>query len=384
MSDAATIAIAELGNPDQYEVKRAVPIFRAHTRRVFNEETGAYETKTVTEADLPVIAEHMRALEAEGRAFRLTEGHINPKGTEAQQPRLLGFQRNARFGTFGPEKVPCVLVDEYARREAIETLKNRPYRSAEFYRESKKITGAAALLRDPELNLGIVLYHHTPARGRDGATHYSATETPWYYAEPIMADEPKNDDLSPEEVEQYEKMCRYIAQKFPKVFAAAPGLPGGDNTAVPDGKKKDEQAMNFDATTQPELYALQQRLDEEKRQREKDRAALERVQKERDLEKVNGLLDRLESIEKFEINREETKLELLAADEAGRQRIAARIRRFHPKRPGEEPIEVYAGDVEGGNRERETTREQGEQAVKIATKEGVSYDEALARVRGKK
>ena len=173
--DATTLTLKSLGDPSQYQLMRSVPIFRAHTRQFVNDD-GTTEEREVTEADLLVIAEHMSALEADGMVFRLTNGHCNPFGDENEQPELLGYQTKARLSTFGPENVPCVMVDEYGKKEKISVLKNRPYRSAEFYRHDLVIKGCAALIRDPKLNLGAV-------------TYYGASQKPWYYSEALNVNE---------------------------------------------------------------------------------------------------------------------------------------------------------------------------------------------------
>ena len=59
--DAATISVSQLVHPRKFELKGAIPWFRRSC----------------------------------------------PVGVEHEQPELLGFGRNARVGTFGPENISC-------------------------------------------------------------------------------------------------------------------------------------------------------------------------------------------------------------------------------------------------------------------------------------
>jgi hypothetical protein len=208
IDDATLQSWRDLDNPDLYEVKRNVPIFRAHRRKAKDVHGKEIEI-VVTDDDLPVIARNMAALQTEeGVPARIVDGHIRPglDVPEAQQPALLGFAANPRFGRFGPKQTPCVLVDAYLKRDKLAIARERPFRSAEYYPEAQAIRGVALLLRDPQLDMGIVTYVET--------------KQPYLYAmENTMPDsihdrpDRADEEFSPQEVEHFEKLCRYMARK---------------------------------------------------------------------------------------------------------------------------------------------------------------------------
>jgi len=357
MTDAATISLELLGDPSQYQLLGSVPWFRAHRRK----KNDGTET-VVNNDDLREIAQHMQALEREGRLFRLTHGHINPVGDEDEQPELLGFARNARLDVFGPRRIPCVMVDEYARNDKLPILRERPYRSAEYYGKSKVITGAAALIRDPQLNLGAVLYN------RD--------HEPWHYAEALMPtpETMNNDDYSPEEVQQYERMCAYLARKWPKAFAP-------DATARRDdegtGENQPEQFQNGESL---EMYALRTEAESAKRKAEQARKELEAIRQEREAEKCQIIVDDLARHYRLDPAREvRTLLPLNAAE---REEHIAYIRANYSELPGGDPIELYRGHVEGEGFEVSPTASQYEATMSwLRAHPGMTYEQAVTAVR---
>src|SRR6202041_3106088 len=168
-----------------------------------------------TEDDLDEIAQNMREIQDEDGVFgRITDGHIIPNTKdkavpESAQPELLGMFANPRTGTFGPQDVPCVLVDTftYKRDKPI----GRLYRSAEYYPKAKTIRGMALLLREPELDMGVVPYNMGKGTPDDFYVCYAANfdEAVRINAmEPEKATEPT---YTPEEEMQFSKMCHFAA-----------------------------------------------------------------------------------------------------------------------------------------------------------------------------
>jgi hypothetical protein len=252
----ATLTIADLEDPDVYEVKRGVPIFRAHTRKV-KAPDGVESTIVVTDDDLPTIVANMTAAQIKEGVFgRIVDGHIKPAADapEKDQPALIGFQANARLGRL-PSGAKCIVADHFIRRDKLALAKERPFRSAEYYPGAKTITGTALLLRDPYLDLGTVTY-----MAERGLYLYLMEALPMADAAAM----PQDDDWTPEEVRQYERCMRYMAKKgvINYADAAGPGAPAANNTGlpaeVPAKKKEHDKPVEHarDAhVAQPALYA---------------------------------------------------------------------------------------------------------------------------------
>ena len=205
MNDDATLQSSrDLDNPNLYEVKRGVPIFRAHRRKAKDADGKEYEI-VVTDDDLPVIAKNMAALQAdENVPCRINDGHIKAGDDvpESRQPPLLGFAKNPRFGHFGPMRTPCVLVDTCIKRDKLPIARDRPFRSAEYYPHTKTIRGVALLLRDPQLDLGIVTYV-----GADNPYLYAMEDTMPDLNNDRKSDDEKDDDFTPDEDRRSTKRC---------------------------------------------------------------------------------------------------------------------------------------------------------------------------------
>lgn len=366
--DSTTLSLDAIGDPSQYTLKRSVPWFRAHTLK---KKDGS--ESTVTEDDLPEIAQHMQALEKEGRLFRLTQGHINLAGDEDEQPDLLAFARNARFDFFGPKRIPCVMVDEYARNDKLDTLRELPYRSAEYYPKKKLITGCGALIRDPELNLGAVLYSHD--------------SEPWHYAEAFRVDD-KEKEFSPEETAQMERMCHYMAKKFPKLFG--PEAMGPANAAAPEPVKEEEKKKEeekepeqFRATETPEFYAMKQETASAKREAEAAKAEAAALRKERETEKCQLIVSELARHYRLDPDREVKAL--LPLNASGRDEHVAYIKANYSELPGGDPIDLYRGnatDFEPGRNPNGAPKGFEKTMAILRANPGMTYDQAEAKAAG--
>lgn len=134
-----------------------MPIFKPHKRIKKGEEVYR-----ITEKDLPGIVRNIQRLEKEqGIVMRITDAHTKQVPTRSEsedQPNLFGFARNARIDYFGPDKEVGIVADEYYFPEYGEAASRLPFRSAEYYPQSKSIRGVAMLLQDPYLDLGMVAY----------------------------------------------------------------------------------------------------------------------------------------------------------------------------------------------------------------------------------
>lgn len=143
--------------PELWSVKTGVPIFCAHKRKGKDGKV-LYE---VGDKELEAICQHYKKLEKEsGVVPRIAIGHTDPDVKEQDQPEVIGFARNLRIGTFGPSKKKAILCDEWVEKNRAPERSKYPYRSVEFYPSRMEIAGVSLLKRDPQLDLGIVLYRH--------------------------------------------------------------------------------------------------------------------------------------------------------------------------------------------------------------------------------
>lgn len=383
MADVVKTSLADLRDPDKYICKKGVPWFRPHKRKLLNEKTGEWEEFEVTEADLPEIAENMQALESEGRAFRITNGHIDKLAKEKDQPELLGMALNPRLGKFGPKGIPAVLVDEYIRYDKAATVGERPYRSAEFYRQKKLITGAAALVRDPQLNLGVVLY--------------SEDDPVIIYGEAVPEMSSNDNDLSPEEVELFERFMKYMQrqqQSAQQPTQNAAGAMGPMNAAQPQPVGYQESDDMPQVIKPEDAVNYSERIESAEKRAEAAEKRLAEIENDRKREKSERLLDRLGEVEHFEFDRKEELELMMNTDDAGREKIAARIRKFHGKVPGHEdevPVDYSNDNRQLPERKKETPNPLSEEPVNyqevmdfVRSNPGVTYEEAEAKVKAKK
>lgn len=216
--DATLDFLARLNDPAQWVIVRDVPIFRPHTRR---NQDGSVKY-TVSEHDIENIAITGAAKEREnGVAGIITLGHrlVDPRAPEPQQPRVVGYLRNMRPGRFGPEQVPCDLVDAYYKRDDWDEARKYPFRSAEYYPAKREITGVALLVRDPELELGVVSY------AAPETAYYAREEGPVLFPECYMSQ--PSDRISSEKAKQILKddsaKGHPLTEKQKGLFGAAAG-----------------------------------------------------------------------------------------------------------------------------------------------------------------
>lgn len=258
--------IQDLEDPSKFRRVERVAVFKAHQRKCLSRD-GKPVTIRVTEDDLKQIANNTNAVYSNaGKPTRLTIGHIkqDPNYPEHLQPKLVGFAKDYRAelvkrpaGTF-----LAVTHVEYLRAdEADEVLRQYPYRSPEYDHEAKVFGGVALLTRDPWLDTGAVYV-------------YSAESNLIHY----QAGNPMNEDqLTPEEEMQYEKLCKYMKGKYPKL-AQYMDDPASTNVAIPG----EEMKMGYQKT--PEYTLLEQENRRLVTERELDQLAYQGVRFDRSVE----------------------------------------------------------------------------------------------------
>jgi hypothetical protein len=375
-------------SPDNFRVVRRVPIFIPH-HRSFADGSEVL----VTEADLPEIAAGMQEREREsGVVCRVTDGHIDPSAPEADQPELVGFARNATVGRFGPRQRPAILADLYIRRDRAKILSQRPYRSAEYYPGRKEIRGLALLLRDPQLDMGILYYskemkfYGVPVMPKTDDATLPDNATMPDDMNPDTGSAPDDDDTSPEEAAQFERCFRYMMKKYgnPKGWMQRyeESTPAGSNTTVPgmdddddDDDKNPPDTMPMKASSRsdsPLVYQLQTQVKQLIAERDRERA-------ERDRERVERVLDQVEI--SYEIDRKAELARMLKLTPQQREERLREIRRYHPQVPGTGMIRVYSGSVEGNNPDRPLSKEEMKRALQYQRDERISWEDAVLKAR---
>lgn len=224
MTDATLEFLKRLEDPDEWDITRNVPVFTVHSRK----SPEGDERYRVTEETLGDIGDNGESRESKkGVLGILTIGHRpnDKRIPETEVPKFakpIGVFKNQRKGVFGPKQEPCLLVDEYILKEHTKEAKQFPFRSAEYWPNRKEVTGVALLLRDPELDLGMVGYemmvaymreHGAPgsdnnARGSDMADPAAPVERTPPAAPAAPAGPP---GVQPDHWEQFQRCMKYAA-----------------------------------------------------------------------------------------------------------------------------------------------------------------------------
>jgi hypothetical protein len=209
-------------DPSKWVIKRNVPIFKPHVKR---DKDGNFLYE-VTEADLPEILANLQAAKQNLRVVpKVTLGHVHLQKDwpEQQQAPIVGYVPEARVGRFGAN--PAILGDIYVRKEDDAKVKGYPFRSADYYPQTKEITGVAMLIRDPELDLGMVSLHRDK-----GPCYQYALEND---AMPDPTEKPTMPVAGPEDEQHYANFCKYMAGKHPKLAQLMGAAMGPTNGAMP-------------------------------------------------------------------------------------------------------------------------------------------------------
>lgn len=379
-SDPTLDFLRRLDDPSQWVIVRGVPIFKEHER---TDRDGKLLYK-VGQAELEKAVRQYQRLAAEyGVVPRITIGHVNTdrNAPETAQPEVVGYARNLRIGQFGPAQTLAVLADCYYRKDAWERARRFPYRSAEYYPHSGEITGIALLVRDPQLDLGMVAYEREHPR-------YS------YAMENSVMDPTTNtaDVLSPEETQLAEKIMRYMCSKIPGLqqlaaapapaaqppapeqLAAAPPAP-----ALPsnDGDKKDGHPDQNRRTVDPVRY---QRLEADFRQLQQQYV---RAECQRQLERLQE--------EGFQFDlAQEVAVMVPMTPELRTQRLGY-IRQYYRQAPVAKdfiPVPVFAGQAPTSQGSRWLAQQPDEattdKIVQYQREHDCDWEEASAAILGKK
>lgn len=304
-ADATLTSLSAFDDPSQWDcITRGVPIFCEHHLKTKDSKGQVVEYSVDVNRLKRIAANAQKLFRERGVPIFFTDGHIipDPRVPQSQQPIIHGYGVNPRFGNFGPEKKPCVLVDMYTRKGHMPAVRELPFRSSDFQYDSDQITSVALLRTWPQLDLGFVHYRksqpfsYTTAAGNH-LSCYAANFTsenhnmpdPTFPPDANATNEPDmasmgagNDEYGKTKphVEQYMKECyphlkdyhdKHIVQAMGGMAAPSGtnGLPGaagasGDSPPGADPSAMSDPVMPY--SNDPAVMQYQRKVTDENQQ----------------------------------------------------------------------------------------------------------------------
>ena len=370
-----------LNDPSRYVVKRGVPVFQAHHRRIpkigpDGQPTGDLIDIDVSDEDLPAIAAAANEPAAADRADPVTVGHrhFEDDFPEAEQPPRAAYIWNYRTGR-GNDGRPAIIADIAYDRDLHDSYgpKRYPYFSVDYLVRAGKIHGGAVLIRRPALDLGVIPYQSLG--GGDFTVRYCDCHGATYMADETTT---KGDDWTAEDEVGYAgftDLAKSFAggtAKFAKYCAKYSAM--GSANATPPAP-----AANGNGTPGPDLptgYAAKiLELQESNRQ------ILLREKKTEIRRKLDGL-----KALGFKYDEEREVAYMASLDEAG---IDAHLTYMadHYQHDNGTMIETVRGDTsatyQAGQPTADPTRKPSNHDAALAylrSHPGTSYDAAIAAV----
>lgn len=433
-ADPTMTTLASFNDASQWEVIRDVPVLTTHQRAI-KDKDGRDVTVNVDQPRLQrILAILQQRLKQTGVVPRITEGHIlkGPNIPEKMQPEVLGFTPYFRLGTFGPERRPAILTDLYFWPGKLAKAREYPFRSAEIYPYefdpespyADQLTGVALLKKDPALDMGILTYGT-----RHGCYHYSMESAemdqdptklpgepaapppaPPAPAAPAAAAPPAAPEGPDPEFAQHFDRC--MGAKYPHMEAyyrdhvvkhyekpeappAPPAAPDAAPAAAPPAPAAPVAPPSMDK--EPELMSRETaaKMAQYERDIAEHKAALQvlnaRVAEEEKAKRL-ALYERdLASLQHegfdFDLKTELMDVSELTPDQFSRH--TKRIRdhyRQAPVGPARAGFTVYSGKLEtpGAGGADEVTPKQVNAATRLMDAEKLSYDQAIAKVTGRR
>lgn len=403
MTDPTLAALAKFDDRDHWaDIVPNVPIFVEHSIKT-RTANGTEKTITVDEARLRRIAANIVKAEREnGVVLKFFDGHTaDPKSTpQAQQPPILAYGRGATVGRWGPQQKLGILTTMYVRKGCGSVVSMRPHRSAEFYDSTDEITAVALLATDPRLDMGMVFYD----RREDGGYSLYLENRPMADEKPgetppekkPEGEQPPADGANMDDTKKKEFMT-YMAACYPKLdemhqkyMAAISGTnaqgppqpnqqqpPNQPPNQQPPMKKEPAQMAREDLPEQyakleaehgvlkTEVATLRESLQAEQYARAKSESQAAVNELARDGYKLPDAAKEVERLAKL--------------DAAGRVERIAEIRTCYQRLPVGGPIRL--ADVPAGG---EPTEREVDAAMQYTRDHpGTSYEDAIAKVRGK-
>jgi len=430
--DPTLESLRRFDDPGLWKIIPNVPIFDEH------DEYGkdGKITRRFDQRKLQEIVTKTERLERESGVIpKITIGHTlttnaktGQQPRETDQPPIVGYARQLHLGRFGPRKKLGILATFYFRRDQWQEAREYPYRSVEIYPTTNEITGIAILKRDPQLDLGLLTYSRD-ARGNEQLFYTMEGKMP----ETKIPGQPPAvpDPLEPDEKE-HEKFMRmlhkhpavqYMVKKYmeetgdkemeghAKYMSGSPaamwaqvddvdahdkdkagnshydknrmkddwhtnyqGAPAATNTFTPGDKSKPAEAQRMQRDQDAIRYSRMEReLEQIKAENQASQLRYQRAERERELIQLEA--------EGFEFNRTELIDDVAALPQEQYVKRVQFIRQYGRQCPvGTSFIRTPPLGDAGHSVKKTTSEAQRNQAVSLATRKGLTYDEALAEV----
>ena len=407
--DPTLESLRRFDDPGLWKIIPNVPIFDEH------DEYGkdGKITRRFDQRKLQEIVTKTERLERESGVIpKITIGHTigrdvktGQQPRETDQPPIVGYARQLHLGRFGPRKKLGILATFYFRRDQWQAAREYPYRSVEIYPTTNEITGIAILKRDPQLDLGLLTYSRD-ARGNEQLFYAMEGKMPEEYkpGAPPAVPAPKADG-APHEPEHEKFMhymhkhpaLRYMVHKYMAETgdhdmeghakymhhyeggapAPGPGLPAAGSTQTPafggEGHPKSDAERMQREQDAIRYGRMERELATIKAENATAMLRYQRAERERELIQLEA--------EGFEFNRAELIDEVAALPQEQYVKRVQFIRQYGRQCPvGTSFIRTPPLGDAGHPVKKTTSEAQRNQAVSLATRKGLSYDEALAEV----
>jgi hypothetical protein len=365
--------LSRLNDDSQWEIRRGIPIFESHTRvGADGKEIG------VSDEELQEIADRANwLLSSKGIPGRVTDRHTmrvreDGKGMEPVPGpvKLYGFQVNYRVAHTGLDQKKRVVCDWKLYPQYAAEADKSPYRSVEYQQSLKLIRGTAAMMIDPFLDMGMVVFSDDArdmtiySMGAGKVAEEKEKKPPEETPKPDQKPEPKpgeekpgeaknpeakpgeeqqkpeGEQPTPEEAKLFDKMCSYMRTKY-NLGEEWPASKSPEQTpGEQPGEKKQEIITPMQTTVTPEQYSALQ-------------ARVQGIELERDQERCRNLL--AEGLLGYSLSDAERQKELVKLTKIPAAERAERVTElqaiYAERKVPEGQLGIYSGHVEPGSKQ---------------------------------
>lgn len=396
--DPTLATLESLDDPNKFVTADNVPVFDEHDEY---DDDGKL-IRSFGEKELQTIADRCNARVAEsGNVATLTLGHTLDDAPETEQPPVVGYARNFRVARFGPSQKLGLLATFHYLKDRFDEAKQYGQRSIEYWVKDKFIDTIALLKRTAERPLGVVTFRkkglvklrYSMADDQADRTENEADDQEYAKFRRFM--KKYQDEESQQEVEDGEVPDKNFKGGNQGAQAAAMWAQTDDKkarVATKDGSAYDSDKMDGNwhsrQSKRGEVDRMQRdqesirysRMEAEVAAVKKENAEIlakyRRSARERDLIQLEA--------EGFQIDRAEELAAVENLEDAAYTSHLERVRKNYRRLPVGRMVGVFDGPVDPsgpGKANGATTKDQSEEAVKLAYSKKISFDEALREVK---
>jgi|SRR5579859_315517 len=427
--DPTIASLQQILQSGEYEAIENVPIFDENTFEYVDAETKEKRSFHFDRSYLEeVVANCNKRAKTTGDLIPIGPGHTSKDLTqpETSQPPIWAYAAQLHLGPFGLARKLAILATFFVKKIYKDQVAQFPRRSVELWTGQKFIDWIALCKRTPQRDLGLLTFQndlklrYEMGFDMEEKDKYDPTKPP-DKNEPAMPHEsevpeaPHEDEPAPGvPPEHHEHFMKSIKHHFPKLhemhahymkscggkehFGAGPGMPGAGNTFIP-GDSEHPKKLNEVERMQKESENIRfTKLEAGMKQLAERNKALEIENADTKLRFEKAECERLVQAleyEGFQLDRAEEVKGLVPLSAEARGKRLDYIRKHYKQDPtgkleipGLGPVNLINNDLiqfqRNGPDTSKTSREQHEQAIKLATvsKGKMDYNEALAQVKG--